>query len=179
MSWDPKCPSSGTPNDILFYFHYPLFYWRIVDVRYYTSYRYTTKWFTIFKGYAPFLIKYQLCSMNCTISPWNLFMLDYFSFIRLHWAHVVAKPHADHLVSPSQLSLATAKMVLTPRVWMQRVDSATRENRTRKFISHREANELPTCYFFQTATCCSIPQLGKRNRGNCVLGFLHRVLCRI
>ena len=26
MSWDPKCPPSGTPNDILFYFSCPLFY---------------------------------------------------------------------------------------------------------------------------------------------------------
>ena len=26
MSWDPKCPPSGAPNDILFYFSCPLFY---------------------------------------------------------------------------------------------------------------------------------------------------------
>ena len=106
MSWDPKCLSSGTPNDILFYFSCPLFYWCILDTQYYTSYRYSTKWVTVFKGYTPFLIKYQLCSLYCTISPWNLFMLDYFSFNRLHWAHMVSQttcwpPHEPKSTQPS------------------------------------------------------------------------------
>ena len=44
-----------------------------VAVQYCVSNRYTMEWFTIFKGYTPFIIKHWLYSPCCTIYPHRLF----------------------------------------------------------------------------------------------------------
>ena len=177
MSWDPKCPPSGAPNDILFYFSCPLFYWRIVDVQYYTSYRYATKWVTIFKGYIPFLIKYQLCSLYCTKSPWNLFMLDYFSFNRLHWAHMVSQTTCWPPCEPKSTQPCNSKDgPHTPgRGCKERIQPPGKTGPESSFHTER----LMSYAFAVSFKGISIPQFSKRNKGNCVLGFLHRVLRKI
>lgn len=90
-NWIPILPAPKATNIVIFLCHdftlptyYPFFecwifilfvYGSIVAAQYYTSYRCTVQWFTIFKGYPPpiVIIKYCLYSACCRIYPSSLF----------------------------------------------------------------------------------------------------------
>ena len=75
-SWVPRNQSKWALQISLIF----CFYWGIVDVQYYIRFRSMTEWFTIFKGYAPFiiLITYWLYSLCC-----KYILVAYLFYVRI------------------------------------------------------------------------------------------------
>ena len=91
-----QCPGhpawvSGQPHCLYLLFFF--FNWGIADVQYYVSFRCTTKWFTIFLSYVPFIVivKYWLY-LNLREPSWQWLLLSAGSLMRTNCPPHLAQP---------------------------------------------------------------------------------------